>query len=123
MAAKKKTSTNKGAKKISALMTEPQTAVMLAFSSSAEADSDSFFECVEAGFDAVGTNIEIDTEIIWAAFSAAQVRKIGRAIERCLDEKGFDCPPLAGSFEVLRTEKRTMLVPDLIQALIDLTTD
>ena len=116
------TNTTKAAKKIAALMKQPQTAVMLAFSSSTEADSDDFLECVEAGFAKVGTkNLKPETTIVWAAFTVNQVRKIGRAIEQCLDSKEFDCPPLGDSFKVLRDEKRTMLVSDLVQALIDLT--
>jgi hypothetical protein len=114
----------KSSKKAAALakkMAAPETAVLLAFSSPPGMDNaDAFLDCVVSGFAVVGTEVDNDTVIVWGSFTKQQVTRIGRSIERCLDEKGFNCPPLAGSFDVLREDGRTMIVSDLVQALIEL---
>ena len=100
----------------------PATAVLWAYRSPPTADNqETVLGCITEGFSAVGTELDRDTIIVWGAFTKAQVRRIGRSIEQCLDENGFACPPLAGSFDVLREEGRTMLVSDLVQALVELS--
>lgn len=111
----------KKAKSLASKMKVPETAVLMAFSSPPGMESaDEFLNCVVAGFDAVGTVVTNETIIVWGSFKKAQVVRIGRVIEQCLDQKGFNCPPLAGSFDVLREDGRTMVVSDLVQALIEL---
>jgi hypothetical protein len=118
MAAKK---SSKKAASLAKKMSAPETAVLMAFSSPPGMESaDEFLECVVSGFAVVGTQVENDTVIVWGSFTKQQVTRIGRSIEKCLDDKGFNCPPLAGGFDVLREDGRTMVVSDLVQALIEL---
>jgi hypothetical protein len=100
----------------------PETALLWAFSSADVQDSSGdFYECVYAAFDAVGTHdLTASTVIAWPSFSPRNVQRIAEVIRECLRAKEYDCPVLGDSFEVLRRERRTTVISDLVDALIEI---
>lgn len=80
-------------------------------------------DCVVAAFLAqLHVQLEETDTIDWRTIDDRVILKLGDGITDCIIDKGFQCPPLAASFQAAKDNGAITLVSDLINAIAAVVT-
>lgn len=96
------------------------TATMLAFANPPMAEDAGTVanECATAGFAAVGVVINGPSDVVdFGRFDTQSCVDLANSIEMCVDGKGYELPPLAGTFDVMREHGTQITLGNFVKAL------